>query len=107
MTAAEGRAVLKLALDGDGEHYDGKIGGSVQAYGKNTENNELEKDVAAFRRDELRDEGQEEERGLWIENFREDALAKRAGWLRLRDESWIPVPESLVGIGLDLCEPRS
>jgi hypothetical protein len=81
LAATEARVVLEFALKRCGEKNDEEIGGGIKDYRESTENNEWKEHMACCRRDELRDEGEEEEGRFGIEGFGEDALAEGAsGW---------------------------
>src|ERR1700731_562031 len=83
LTATEGRAISELALERRCKQNDDEIRGGVENDRDRAENHELQKNVAAVRVDELRDEGQEEQSGLRIEGFGEDALTEcPLGWRR-------------------------
>jgi hypothetical protein len=76
LAAAETGAGFEFAFEGYGERYDDQVGGSVERDGENSQRGELEEEVTAFRRDKLRNEGEEEESGFGIEGFGQDALAE-------------------------------
>ncbi len=76
-TAKDG-AMFEFLFEGSGEENDEQIGKSVERDGDGAENEELQEDVAATGRDELRNERKEEQGGFGIERFGEDALAEGA-----------------------------
>lgn len=78
LAAAKAGAGSEFALEWSGEENDHEVGSGVEDHGDGTQDDELQEDVAALRSDELRDEGKEEERGLGIEGFGEDALTEGA-----------------------------
>jgi hypothetical protein len=81
LTAAKSGAGFEFAFEGSGEGDGEQVGRGVEGNGEDAKRRELEEGVAAFGCDELRDEGEEEERGLGIECFGENALAEGvAGW---------------------------
>src|SRR6266704_3288205 len=83
LAATEADAVLQLALEGRGHADDHEVRGGVQTDGGATEHGELQKDVSMGRGHELRDEGEEEQRGFGIQHFGENPLTKSAvGWSR-------------------------
>jgi hypothetical protein len=77
LTAQESGAVPQSALDRDSERDDREVGCGVEENGEKTENDELEKDVAAIRRGELGNEGEKKERSFGIQDFCQDALTER------------------------------
>jgi hypothetical protein len=66
LTATEAHAVLQLALEGRGHPDDHEVGGGVETDGDRAEQGELQEEVSMARGNELRDEGEKEERGFWI-----------------------------------------
>ncbi len=79
LAAAEAHTAPEFALEGSGKDNDEKIGGGIEEHRESTKNHELQENVAAFGRDELRNEGKEKQSGLGVENFGENALTKGAG----------------------------
>src|SRR6266852_6719444 len=59
LAAAESRTVLESALKRSGEENHEEIGAGVEDHGERAENHELQENMAAFGRDELRNEGKE------------------------------------------------
>jgi len=88
LAAAEARTALKFALERSGKDDDEKIGGGIEEDGESAENHELQENVAAFGRDELRNEGKEKQSRLRVENFGENPLTKgvRRNGLRGTDD---------------------
>jgi hypothetical protein len=78
LVATELSTGFELAFDRNGQAHNEQISGGVECDGECAENGELEEDSAVLGSDELRDEGEEEESGFRIEDFSENALAKRA-----------------------------
>jgi len=78
LAAAETRTVLEFALERSGKDNDEKIGGGIKEHAEDAENHELQENMAAFGRDELRNEGKEKQGRLRVENFRENPLTKSA-----------------------------
>jgi len=78
LAAAKAHAALEFALERSGEDNHKKIGGRIEDHRESPENQELQKNMAAFGGDELRDEGQEKQSRLWVENLGENSLPKRA-----------------------------
>ena len=68
--------MFKFLLERRGEQDDDQVGGGVEGDGDCAKCYELQEDVTRWRRNELRDEREEEERGLGVERFGEDALAE-------------------------------
>jgi hypothetical protein len=82
LVAAEAETGLQFALERGGKENNEEVGRSIEGDGDAPENDKLEKNMALGWGDELGNEGEEEEGGLGIENFRKDALAE--GTLRGR-----------------------
>ncbi len=78
LATAEARAALELAFERSGKDNHKKIGGGIERHGESAENDELKENVTPLGRNELREERQEKERGLWVENFSENPLTKGA-----------------------------
>src|SRR6202158_4087655 len=78
LAAAKAHAALEFALERSGEDNHKKIGGGIEEYRESAENQELQKNMAPFRGDELRNEGEEKQSRLWVENFGKNPLPKRA-----------------------------
>ena len=78
LSAAKAHAALEFALERSGEDNHKKIGGGIEEYRESAENQELQKNMAPLRGDELRNEGEEKQSRLWVENFGENPLSKRA-----------------------------
>jgi hypothetical protein len=87
LAAAETHAALEFALERSRKDNDKKIGSGIKEYRKSAENYELQEYMAAFRRNELRNEGKEKQSSLWVQDFRENPLTKgaRRGGLRCAD----------------------
>src|SRR6516225_5871560 len=69
LKATEADAVFQLALEGRGHADDHEVGGGIAADGDRAEQGELNEDLAMGRGDELRDEGEKEQRGFRIQHF--------------------------------------
>jgi len=80
--AVEADAGFEFAFERSGESDDQEIGGGVEADGDDAEYGELEKDVATFGGDELRDEREKKERGFGVEGFSENSLPESAAFWR-------------------------
>jgi len=78
LAAAEAGTALEFALERSGKDNDQKIGGGVEEHGESAKNHKLQENVAAFGRDELRNEGKEKQSRLRVENFGENPLTKSA-----------------------------
>ncbi len=78
LATAEAGTGFELALKGCCEEHDQQVSARIQDHGDGAQGYELKENVAAFGGDELRDEGEEEQRGLGIQRLREDPLAKCA-----------------------------
>src|SRR5205807_6745638 len=87
LATAETHTTLEFALKRNGKDNHEKIGGGIEQHGQSAENYELKENVSPLRRNELRNEGEEKQSRLRVENFGENPLAKsaRRGGLRRAD----------------------
>src|SRR5581483_3554693 len=76
LAAAQRSAGFQPALQRNREQDDEKVRGGIQRNRKTAEHDELPENVAVLRRDELRNEGKKEQRGLWVQHLGHDALAE-------------------------------